>query len=521
MNRNMNRDVFLSNAKTLEEVYEYITTYHYSNSKGSRNDSLFLFLAHSFKKGFWDGDIENFARKYYSSWIREDGEGAFRATWKSAKDSDIANSPDTYQRTTSYRGVTVGAGNRMKAQQKGRPIGTPKFSDVNVMTLLEILGDRYEVRLNEVTQNFEILDKLSLEPKWEPRSKNIDNGLFSFMRDRVKGVRKNDLLSFIFNNDTVVYNPVEEYIKGLPPYDGSDYFEEFLSYITFGDPDFSKRQFKHFYISMINTMLTNEINENVLVFTGKQGVGKTTLVDNILPPYFKDYVAHTIADARDEKQNYIQFSRMFLTNYDEVKNFKALRNKLDQLVTARGVADRELFTESLNDRQRNTSYICTTNLRNIVDEMDGARRYSIHEIICMNFDLVWEFDKEKLFIQAHHLLVNEGYKVFQNPDSIEERMDRNRKYREPSIVEELFDERFEYTTSIDDLKNPEFKPMTCSQIADDIQHYFPSSRADVNHLRIGHFLSGKEAKYIEETKDKKRYLIRTKPIIDNAINERR
>ncbi len=206
-----------------------------------------------------------------------------------------------------------------------------------------------------------------------------------------------------------MYNPVREYFEtSLPEWDGHDYVEDLLNTITpqQGMPETPQyqRAYKVFLAKWLLQVvyaacydpdkLDEELSLNqVLVFQGDQGIGKTRWVSSLFPKELRPYVAAN-KDLKmskfksDEGKLALEFSQMLVCNINEIdkilskpnlsSDFKAMLDKSrDKVVLPYGANTTDII--------RRTVFIGSTNATNFLSDHTGNRRVLLMAAESLNF----------------------------------------------------------------------------------------------------------------------------------------
>ena len=105
------------------------------------------------------------------------------------------------------------------------------------------------------------------------------------------GSPKTDIMEYINSEEVVRFDPVREYLDGLPAWDGRNHVAQLFSRI----PNLSSEQSSFLAIwmrSMVAHWLQMDVlhgNECVPTLIGPQGCGKTTFLQRLLPPHLRQY----------------------------------------------------------------------------------------------------------------------------------------------------------------------------------------------------------------------------------------
>jgi hypothetical protein len=186
---------------------------------------------------------------------------------------------------------------------------------------------------------------------------------------------------------------------------------------------------------LIGKPVTNHL---MIVFTGKQGAGKSTAIDILMKPleaYRLDMAVPALADER----NYHSLSRSFVVVCDEMHGCaKADIESLKHIVTARSISARKLFTNSRDILEQSASFIGSSNkpVELLVRDDSGMRRFfSMDCAEKMNWELLNAVSAENMWRSVDENR-DEGYLS----GVLEELRGRQEEMRHRDSVESYLDE---------------------------------------------------------------------------------
>ncbi|MFM7894605.1 MAG: BT4734/BF3469 family protein, partial [Flavobacterium sp.] len=193
----------------------------------------------------------------------------------------------------------------------------PKPTQIDRLELF--LSTRYVFRHNMVSGKLEF--QYFGKKKWHVMNDFIEN---SMLRECLKGRIKTNLSSLrnlLYSDFCELYNPFEDYFYNLPSYDEkTDYILELANTITTTKQDLWRECFKKWIVAMVGCVLDEKvINHTVIVFSGKQGLGKTTWVEKLVPRKLKEYLFSGTINPNN-KDTLVQLSECMLINLDELEN---------------------------------------------------------------------------------------------------------------------------------------------------------------------------------------------------------
>ena len=149
----------------------------------------------------------------------------------------------------------------------------PKPTQIDRLELF--LSNKYVFRHNIVSGKLEF--QYFGKKKWNVMNDFIEN---SMLRECLKGRLKTNLSSLrnlLYSDFCPLYNPFEDYFFNLPTYDEkTDYITDLANTITTTKQELWQQCFKKWLVAMVGCVLDDKvINHTVIVFSGKQGLGKS------------------------------------------------------------------------------------------------------------------------------------------------------------------------------------------------------------------------------------------------------
>ena len=217
----------------------------------------------------------------------------------------------------------------------------PKPTQIDRLELF--LSTRYVFRHNMVSGKLEF--QYFGKKKWHVMNDFIEN---SMLRECLKGRIKTNLSSLrnlLYSDFCELYNPFEDYFYNLPSYDEkTDYILELANTITTTKQELWQECFKKWIVAMVGCVLDDKvINHTVIVFSGKQGLGKTTWVEKLVPRKLKEYLFSGTINPNN-KDTLVQLSECMLINLDELENLNRSEiGSLKEIITKTQIRMRKAY----------------------------------------------------------------------------------------------------------------------------------------------------------------------------------
>lgn len=174
------------------------------------------------------------------------------------------------------------------------------------------LTARYDIRFNEISLIYEFkpIDsvawkELSLEKFYVELER--ENLKFSF-----------DKLIIYLKAIVDYFNPIIQYFRDLPDWDGTDHISEFSKKIHLNsDQDFFELQFKKYLVRCVLCAIEEKkINKNaIILYSRSQNVGKSTFIRYLCPEKLLPYFSENISADKDSQ---IKLATNFIINLDEL-----------------------------------------------------------------------------------------------------------------------------------------------------------------------------------------------------------
>ena len=306
----------------------------------------------------------------------------------------------------------------------------PSFID----RLETFLNYRYSFRYNIVSGKLEY--KLAKSNNWKPVTDFIEN---SILREILKAKVKcniNTLRNLLHSDYCLQYDPFKDYFQNLQTNeDEKDYITELANTVTTTKQDLWQVCFKKWFVAMV-ACVTNEkaINQTVIVFSGKQGLGKTTWIEKLMPKELKDYMFSGTINPNN-KDTLIHLAECMLINLDELENLNRTEiGTLKELITKTHIRMRKAYGHNNETLPRRASFAGSVNTSQFLNDTTGSRRFLCFEV--EHIEYTHNIDINAVYSQAVQLHKN-GFRYWFNQEEIKEINQNNEQYQARSPEEEL------------------------------------------------------------------------------------
>ncbi len=308
----------------------------------------------------------------------------------------------------------------------------PKPTQIDRLELF--LSNKYVFRHNIVSGKLEF--QYFSKRKWNVMNDFIEN---SMLRECLKARIRTNLSSLrnLLNSDFCpLFNPFEDYFFNLRSYDEkTDYITQLANTITTTKQDLWQQCFKKWLVAMVGCVLDEKvINHTVIVFSGKQGLGKTTWVEKLVPKPLKEYLFSGTINPNN-KDTLVQLSECMLINLDELENLNRSEiGSLKEIITKTQIRMRKAYGHNNETMPRRASFAGSVNTAQFLNDSTGSRRFLCFELEGIQYQ--HDVDINLAFSQALFLFKS-GFRHWFDQEEIKSITENNEQYQLHSPEEEL------------------------------------------------------------------------------------
>ena len=348
------------------------------------------------------------------------------------------------------------------------------------------LNENYCFRRNVLNGKVEFAEKSDTE-NWRPLTQEAQNSIIRRAKKEQiceKGSPKTEIMEFVYSEDVPVHNPIGDYLKQLPRWDGKNHIGQLFGRL----PGITTEQQGFLATWLLSAvahwlqMDTLHGNECVPTLIGAQGCGKTTFFHRLLPTELRQYyLDHLNLSNKFDKE--MALTNNLLVNLDELDAIRPSQHAaLKQTLSKSKVNGRPIYGCSQEDRPRFASFVATTNNPHPLTDATGSRRY-----ICLlipdgqYIDNSGEIDYGQLYAQVLHELTVAKTPYWFSNDEVARIQQLNQNYLLKKDISEMVEICFRKP------KEGEVgKLMNSKMLLEHIQHAYPS--IDISHgnkVRVG------------------------------------
>ncbi len=259
------------------------------------------------------------------------------------------------------------------------------------------------------------------------------------------------------------FNPFEEYFNGLTEWDKTtDYIKALCDVVEVeNDTYFTEWMTKWFVAIVASCLDEGVVNHQIPVFSGSQGIGKTTFFVKLVPGQLVNYFATGYMNP-ESKDAQIQASECFLVNMDEMSSLNPKSMEaFKQLVTQLRIRIRRPYASNPENLLRRASFCGSTNEEQFLHDLTGNRRFLCFRTLDINLEALSEMNIDNVYEQAVSLYKS-GFKYWFDKKDNELIEKNNDDFVVKTMEEELILSRFEPCGK--DEKSPLIFRMTATDV---------------------------------------------------------
>ncbi|WP_290397101.1 BT4734/BF3469 family protein [Bacteroides acidifaciens] len=307
-----------------------------------------------------------------------------------------------------------------------------------VMQMDEFMKRRYEFRFNQLTSQVECRQRNSFDFYFRPVDRRLMASIT--MNAQYEGLKlwDKDVVRYLNSDRVPLYQPVEEFLYGLPHWDGKDHIGDLAKRVPCDNPHWAQL-FRRWFLSMVAHwcgMGKSHANSTSPILVGPQAYRKSTFCRLILPPCLQAYYTDSIDFSR-KRDAELYLNRFLLINMDEFDQIGINQQSFVKHILQKPVVNtRRPNASAVEELRRYASFIGTSNHKDLLTDTSGSRRYIGVEVTGV-IDVVRPIDYEQLYAQAMAALYhNERYWFDEKEEAI--LTEANQEFEQSPAIEQLF-----------------------------------------------------------------------------------
>ena len=276
------------------------------------------------------------------------------------------------------------------------------------------ISECYETRYNELLHIMEYRRRVSETEQPDPfriLDDRMENSIWMEMNELGYACNVKMIQNLIYSDFSSSYHPIREYFKELPEWDGTDYIRILANSVRTNHQSFWTECLERYLVGMCAAATQDDVvNHTVLLLCSEvQNIGKTTFINNLLPPELRTYLSTGLINP-NSKDDLAKIAQSMLINLDEFEGMSGRDlNTFKDLVTRKVISIRLPYARRSQNFPHTASFAGTCNYQEILHDTTGNRRF-----LCFHADSI-EFIKinyTQLSAQIKHLLNTPGYQYW-------------------------------------------------------------------------------------------------------------
>ena len=243
--------------------------------------------------------------------------------------------------------------------------------------------------------------------------KDINTMVCQCVAEKGVNISTNEMWTALKSDLVPAVHPLRAWLDGLRPYtaDQPDWIDMVAQQVVVkgdGQLAIGNRQeywracFKKWFVAMVASWMKDEVvNHTVLVLVGRQGIFKTTWLDNLIPPELRAYSSKLPLSGQISKDDRLRLCENGLLNIDELDAMCGREmNIVKSLLTSTDVNERAAYGRLKERRVRLASFCASTNKREFLTDITGNRRWLPFEVESIQNPFHTIIPYERLYAQA-------------------------------------------------------------------------------------------------------------------------
>ena len=309
---------------------------------------------------------------------------------------------------------------------------------LSVPDMEQFLLSQGRFRKNTVTGRYEFAPE-GTDEFYDLTDRDV-NSLWCRLCKEKGTVRLLDLRTVLQSDFVELYNPFLRYFEALPAWDGrTDHIGRLAAQVHVKeDGDLFAVFFRKWLVAMTASLFDDEVvNHEILVLVGRQGIYKTTWLNNLLPPELRRYFYLKSNSRRITKDDLLTLSEFAVVCLEELDEMDAQEvSQLKALTTMRHVNERAAYAHFKEMRPHIASFCGTSNHIHILTDLSGNRRWMPFEVEQIDSPYLHPVDYAGVYAQAYALVQN-GFHYWLEEDEIAALNRHNRHFEVPCLEQEL------------------------------------------------------------------------------------
>ena len=272
--------------------------------------------------------------------------------------------------------------------------------------------------------------------RFVPVTDYIENSLFRELLSNNLKCQLSSLRTLLHSDFCPRYDPFANYFNSLPPWDEeTNYILDLANTVQTTNEKLWQECFKRWLVASVVSVLDSEVvNHTAIIFSGPQGIGKTTWMLNLCPSQLKNYIFSGTINPNN-RDTLLQLSECMFINLDELENMtRSEIGTVKEIITKSAIRVRRAYGFHNESLVRRASFMGSVNTAQFLTDTTGSRRFLCFDVRTIDYDV--QIDISKVFSQAF-ALYKSGFKFWFDPEEAQEINRNNEQFLLYSPEEEL------------------------------------------------------------------------------------
>ncbi|MCS2582699.1 DUF5906 domain-containing protein [Bacteroides sp. BFG-551] len=276
------------------------------------------------------------------------------------------------------------------------------------------IKENYDTRYNEVLHIMEYRRRKTDTEQPEPfhiLDEMMENSIWMEMNELGYSCTVKTIQNLIYSDFSSTYHPIREYLDSLPEWDGTDYIGILANSVQTSHPKFWAECPERYLVGMCAAATQDDVvNHTVLLLCSEiQNIGKTTFINNLLPPELRAYLSTGLINPNN-KDDPAKIAQAMLINLDEFEGMSGRElNIFKDLVTRKVISIRLPYARRSQNFPHTASFAGTCNYQEVLHDTTGNRRFLCFHVNSMEFIKI---NYAQLYAQIKYLLNKPGYQYW-------------------------------------------------------------------------------------------------------------
>lgn len=239
----------------------------------------------------------------------------------------------------------------------------------------------------------------------------MENSIWMEMNELGYSCTVKTIQNLIYSDFSITYHPIRKYLDSLPEWDGTDYIGILANSVHTSHQKFWVECLERYLVGMCAAATQDDVvNHTVLLLCSEiQNIGKTTFINNLLPPELRAYLSTGLINPNN-KDDLAKIAQAMLINLDEFEGMNGRElNIFKDLVTRKVISIRLPYARRSQNFPHTASFAGTCNYQEVLHDTTGNRRFLCFHVDSMEFIKI---NYAQLYAQIKYLLNKPGYQYW-------------------------------------------------------------------------------------------------------------